>query len=264
MNLNDITTQLLFTTVPIWVEKIDGATMSGTGFIYNFPVADKPGQFIPLLITNQHVIAESKQGFIEIIEREGDLPSKTQRVRVQIPGSAQIPWQDSLLDLAAIPIGPVLNDLEKANKPAFFRSIGPELVPPANVQDELNALEEIVFIGYPSGLRDSKSAMPLIRRGITATPVWNDYEGTPTFLIDAGVFPGSSGSPVFILNQGAYATREGLSVGNRLLFLGVISQTILRPGDAKNAQVFLGLGKVIKSSSVKSFVERFVGTLKVT
>ena len=57
--------------------------------------------------------------------------------------------------------------------------------------------EEIVFIGYPSGLRDEHNSTPLIRRGITASPIWNDFGNDPIFLIDAGVYPGSSGSPVF-------------------------------------------------------------------
>jgi hypothetical protein len=36
------------------------------------------------------------------------------------------------------------------------------------------------------------------RRGMTATPPQLDYCGRPTFLIDASVFGGSSGSPVFL------------------------------------------------------------------
>lgn len=152
-----------------------------------------------------------------------------------------------------IPMGPLLNQLNDSGRSAFFRSVGPELVPYSSTVSELAAMEDVVFIGYPSGLRDEKNATPLIRRGITSTPAWNDFEGLPTFLIDAGVFPGSSGSPVFILNQGAFATRSGLTIGNRLLFLGVITQTMLRTSPDGN--VFLGLGKVVRSDAVREFID---------
>jgi hypothetical protein len=253
VNLNDISTQLLFTTVPIWVEKPGGTTVSATGFIYNVPVVDKPGQFIPLLLTNHHVVDGAIRGLLELVERVGDQPAPSKRVRAQLDAGQLTARVDAALDLAAVPLGPLLNQLEQSGRPVFFRSIGPDLMPSQSAIDDLAAMEEIVFIGYPSGLRDVRNATPLVRRGITATPVWNDFEGDPAFLIDAGVFPGSSGSPVFILNQGAYATKEGLTVGNRLLFLGVLSHSIIRP--EPNSNVFLGLGKVVKSGAVRSFVD---------
>ena len=50
MNINDISTQLLFTTVPIIAQKQDGGISSGTGFI--FSIIEGDGTSIPLLITN--------------------------------------------------------------------------------------------------------------------------------------------------------------------------------------------------------------------
>lgn len=259
MNLSDISTQLMFTTVPIWVEKAGGLTSTGTAFIYNVPVANQPGQLIPLLVTNRHVVEGARNGLIELVERDGDAPRQT-RLRAAMPAEMILKYTDEELDLVAVPLGPLLNQLETEKKPVFFRSIGPELIPNADAVSELAALEEIVFVGYPSGLRDRHSGMPIIRRGITATPVWNDLDNTPMFLIDAGVFPGSSGSPVFILNQGAYATKGGLTVGNRLLFLGVITQSMLRP--EKNGAAYLGLGKVVKSTALKPFIERVVDEMQ--
>ncbi|MFR3321383.1 MAG: hypothetical protein ACLTSZ_09905 [Lachnospiraceae bacterium] len=76
------------------------------------------------------------------------------------------------------------------------------------------AIEDITFIGYPSGLYDSVNKLPIIRQGITATPIWNQFNGENVFLIDAGVFPGSSGSPVFIYNHGSYPTKDGIAIGD--------------------------------------------------
>jgi hypothetical protein len=198
---------------------------------------------------------------VEFVERSGLEPDRSRRLRVELDSATLAAHTSSELDLAVIPIGPALNQLEAAGRPAFFRSVSPDLIPTAEAREQLAALEEIVFIGYPSGIRDEKNASPLIRRGITSTPVWNDYEGKPTFLIDAGVFPGSSGSPVFILNQGGYVTKNGVSLGNRLLFLGVISQTMIRKGAAN--ETFLGLGHVVRSDALGGFLDKVIKLLVV-
>ncbi len=67
-----------------------------------------------------------------------------------------------------------------------------------------------------------------MRRGVTATPLQIDYEGKQRFLVDASIFPGSSGSPVFICNSGGYANRGNFNVGTRVYFLGVISAVLIR------------------------------------
>lgn len=262
MNLDDLSTQLLFTTVPIWTESPSGGTTSATAFVYNVPVPGKPEQSVPMLVTNHHVVNGAKRGLIELIERADGQPNRDKRVRVELSAMQLGQYLSTELDIALIPLGPILNQLENSGRPAFFRSVTPDIIPTSEVLSELAAMEEVVFIGYPSGLRDEANANPLIRRGITATPVWNDFQGKPTFLIDAGVFPGSSGSPVFILNQGAYATKSGLVVGSRLLFLGVICQSMVRTDLGK--ETFLGLGQVVRSSALRNFIDHAVQPLLAT
>jgi S1-C subfamily serine protease len=259
VNLDDISTQLLFTTVPLWVKKPQG-TVTGTGFIYNVPVPGDATKLIPLLITNFHVVEGALEAVIELVERKGDAPLLQSRVRAQLNASVLLATTDQRLDLAIVPLGPLLNQLEASGRPAFFRAIGPEIIPSATVVNDLAAVEEIVFIGYPSGLRDEHNSTPLVRRGITASPVWNDFGNEPVFLIDAGVYPGSSGSPVFILNQGSYPTRTGLAVGTRLLFLGLITSTMLRTESAGNA--YLGLGRVVKASAIAPTIDAFVRSVQ--
>lgn len=259
MNLNDLSTQLLFTTVPIWTELANGGRQSATAFVYNVPIPSKPDQSVPLLITNHHVVKGAKRTLVEFVEGDGAKPVREKRVRVQFDEQTAVQYANAELDVAVIPLGPALNQLQQAGKPAFFRSVTPDIIPTAEVLAKLAAVEDILFIGYPSGLRDETNSNPLIRRGITSTPVWNDFQGRPTFLVDAGVFPGSSGSPVFILNQGSYATAEGIAIGNRLLFLGMICQSIIRT-DAKK-ETFLGLGQVIRSSALRDFIDSIVQPL---
>lgn len=254
MNLNDLSTQLLFTTVPIWTELESGETKSATSFIYNVPIKEKPGISIPLLITNYHVVNGANRGIIELIGRDSEKPNIKNRIHVELTSEQLNKHVNNYLDVALIPLGPVLNQLDNSGRPIFFRSVTPDIVPSPDVLSELAAVEDIVFIGYPSGLRDETNATPLIRRGITSTPAWNNFQGKPVFMIDAGVFPGSSGSPVFIFNQGAYATKNGLTVGSRLLFLGVICQSIVRT--ETNKEVYIGLGEVVRSTDLRDFIDR--------
>lgn len=259
MNLNDLSTQLLFTTVPLWVRKTQGV-VTGTGFIYNVPVPNDLARSIPLLITNYHVVEGALEGIIELVERSGDEPVLQKRVRAQIDPSVLLAHTDPRLDVAIVPLGPLLNQLDAGGRPVFFRSVGPEIVPSQEVVADLAAVEEIVFIGYPSGLRDEHNSTPLVRRGITASPVWNDFGNEPVFLIDAGVYPGSSGSPVFIMNQGSYATKTGLHVGTRLLFLGLITSTMLRA--EASGPAYLGLGRVVKASALRTVIDAFASTAR--
>jgi hypothetical protein len=255
MNLEDISTQLLFTTVPVWTLRGDGTQSSGTGFILSLPVIGVTNQQVPLLVTNAHVVRGAQKGLLDFVERDGSGPKRGARLRIEVDSVTLTSFVDESIDLAIVPIGGLLNLLEQGGRPAYFRSVSLDVIPTDEVISNLGALEEITFIGYPSGLYDEHNVSPIIRRGITATPPWNDFQGLPAFLIDAGVFPGSCGSPVFILNQGAYATPGGLNVGSRLLFMGVLSEAILRT-EANLPPVFLGIGRVIKAARVRQFAEQ--------
>ncbi|HVA89443.1 MAG TPA: serine protease, partial [Chloroflexota bacterium] len=88
--------------------------------------------------------------------------------------------------------------------------------------EQLAAMEDVVMVGYPIGLWDNLNNFPLLRRGISASHPAVDFCGKPEGVIDIGAFPGSSGSPVLILNEGTFATPNGYSIGSRMILLGVL------------------------------------------
>ena len=50
-----------------------------------------------------------------------------------------------------------------------------------------------------------------------------DFENKAQFLIDAAIYGGSSGSPVFVYNQGTYSKPDGsVYPGTRLKLIGII------------------------------------------
>ena len=87
---------------------------------------------------------------------------------------------------------------------------------------ELSKMEDVTIVGYPDGIWDSYNNLPILRRGITATPICYDFENTPKFLIDAAIYGGSSGSPVFIFNQGSYSINNALYAGSRMKLVGIV------------------------------------------
>ena len=74
---------------------------------------------------------------------------------------------------------------------------------------------------YPIGLWDEKNNLPIVRRGMTATDPVIDYNGRQEFLIDAAVFPGSSGSPVYIADDNGQFVGS-VFVGPRVKLLGIL------------------------------------------
>ena len=94
-------------------------------------------------------------------------------------------------------------------------------------------------------------------------------------LIDASIFPGSSGSPVFLCNIGSYSPKgKGLVVGSRIFFLGVVTSVFIRkdlntielihiptgkiPVVATTQMVDLGI--VYKAIVIKELIEDFLKT----
>ena len=253
MNINDLSTQLLYTTVPVWGENRDGTQVSGTGFIFSLQDDSDKDKAIPFLVTNYHVLQNVEHGMVEFCTHENGIPQKEKGIRINFDSTVIDDNKLGDLDLIAIPIASALNNLFSQGINVFYKSINQDIIPNSKQLDSLSALEEITFIGYPSGLYDSYNKTSIIRKGITATPLWNNFQNTPTFLIDANVFPGSSGSPIFILNQGSFATADGVTIGSRLYFVGIVAETIVRSGTT-----YLNLGSAIHSNAMLTEINKLI------
>lgn len=91
------------------------------------------------------------------------------------------------------------------------------------------------MVGFPNGLWDNAHNLPIYRRGITASHPEVDFRGKPELLLDIPCFPGSSGSPVFVLNaKGRTDERGNVRVGEpRDLLLGVASGAVTQGPDGQ-------------------------------
>lgn len=273
MNVTSIAEQLFFTTVRIDTVTDSGAQGSGTGFLYAQKYGD---QTFPFVVTNKHVVRGMKAGWLNFLQRDGDKPKLGSGFRLEIQG-----WPDAWfghpspeVDIAVCPFAPLENYIKQQNNvDLFYRYVGSELIPSQTAFHSVDAIESVTFIGYPNGIWDKSNFLPVARRGTTATPLVVDFENTPRFLIDASVFGGSSGSPVFLLNQGMYCDKSGTTnIGSRCFFLGVIASVFFRrqfnqivavpiPTHAQpmaEQQEMIDLGIVFKARTVVETVEAFL------
>ena len=175
------------------------------------------------------------------------------------------------VDVAITPFVPILNYIHKQGVQIFYKSIPDSLIPNEESLKRIDAIEEVLFIGYPCGLWDQRNFIPIVRKGVTATPIYIDFNGEKQFLIDASVFPGSSGSPVFLYNVGTFWDRKTKAtvVGNRLLFLGILSHVFQMPDtgeviiSSKNMPLvktkqLLDIGIVFKAETIIETIRCFL------
>lgn len=217
------TEQLAFSTVRIEVVTEEGSG-TGTGFFFNFLSDGK--QSIPVIVTNKHVVKGSFQGtFLLTLANNDGTPNIGSYVPVSLDNfeGRWIFHPDDGVDLAIMPIAPILTEASRKGFKPFIIQIDKTNIPSGDQLKELTAVEDILMVGYPIGIWDKKNNYPIFRRGITATHPANDYNGKQEFMIDAACFPGSSGSPVFLCNIGNYVDKKGNTViGSRFYFLGIL------------------------------------------
>lgn len=268
---------LAFSTVQIKVElNNDNATGTnteycmGTGFFFSFVLEDKT--HIPVIVTNKHVVSGAKRGSFILTNTNNDgTPNTTSHINVSLDSfeSRWIVHPDSSIDLAIMPIAPLINEVLSKGFTPFFRTLYKSLIPTDEQLERLTTVEDIVMVGYPIGISDSYNNYPIFRKGITATHPANKYEGRDEFMIDAACFPGSSGSPVFILDIGSYVDKRSGSPlwGDRFYFLGILYAgpqytatgeiKIVTIPDRKSTltqtYIPINLGNVIRSSKLIDF-----------
>jgi hypothetical protein len=267
MKMDSAINNLLFSTVRIEAQLVDDKSV-GTGFAVIYQHKEKQ---YPFIVTNKHVIQKSTDASFFFTRADGKTPIIGSRFTIFMD-NIEKNWYfnpDEDVDIAITPLAPILEKIDKLDEKIFFQSIPLSLIPTKEQEEDFSALEEIIFIGYPSGIYDTRNLLPIIRKGTSATPISIDYEGKPAFLIDASVFKGSSGSPVFIYNEGAYTTNKGLCIGTRIHLLGILSSVLIlnekkaidfdeipssQTSFIKTEQM-LDLGCVIKSSKINETIE---------
>lgn len=272
MNLS-LSEQLTYSTVRIECKLKDGRTGTGTGFFFKF-LEKENGEHVPGVITNKHVVKNALKGKLIITKaNDNNEPIDTEHFTVEFDNFESF-WQfhpEDEVDLCAMPIAPFLRAAEARGEKLFYIPFTKELLPTEKHKEELSALEDVLMIGYPNGIWDEINNMPIFRKGSTATPPLYDYNGRKEIMIDIAAFPGSSGSPVLIFNEGGYRDKKGNTYlgANRIILLGVLyagpqsiaeGEIIMTPNFQKPtilSKIPNNLGLIIKAERILELEELF-------
>lgn len=199
MKLRSQGKQLLFSTVRIETTAVDGTPVgSGTSFVFRDP--DSVSGHELFLVSNKHVIKSGWNAYLFFTKQSEDgKPILGDYFTVHMEGF-EVQWcghPDENVDVAVMPLSWQIDFIAKDNCRPFLRPISVDDLASESDFVKLDIASPVVFVGYPNGMFDQKHYTPIVRQGFVATPAELDFNGEPVFLIDASVFPGSSGSPVF-------------------------------------------------------------------
>jgi Trypsin-like peptidase domain len=230
LNTDTASASLFYSTVRIVCTASDGSKNLGTAFFFEF--RDSPGMCLPLVITNKHVVEGSDfSDFLVHLDIQSDDPRIDQGnapsgnsipVRVATQGS----WMfHPTADLCALPIATLLDAAEKDSQRIFYRPLYDSHLPSESDSKYISAIESVLMVGYPTGIWDSRNNLPIVRQGITASPPNVDYQGEPIGIVDIACYPGSSGSPIVILHDGAYFMGKAMCIPSapHIRLLGILS-----------------------------------------
>lgn len=254
--------QLLYTTLR--VERLDthGNILTiGTGFILSRPVDET--QLKLYLVSNKHIILGADAiAFTFSNGNNGQpIPGKSTRITISEIKDKIIGHLNPDIDIAVLEFTNLFN---LYSGKFFFKCIHYDMLSTFD-EPELSVAENVLFIGYPENRYDVVNNLPLIRQGLIASNPKNDYNGNPVFIIDAQVFPGSSGSPV-IIDLTYENMRNGqiiLGGDRKIKVLGIVAETMIRnnqlqavqTGVRVTVQEVLGLGVVFKSTAIKELID---------
>ena len=223
-----VTELLSYGTVRIECTDINNQETAGTGYVVEFEKDGDTNTSITALITNKSVIKGAEKGRLVFTqETEDGAPDVRNHHKVSL-SQFEKKWvmhPDPAVDLCALPIDKLVLKAEAKGIQLFYPVITMDLIPTEKQLDELDTMETITTAGYPDGLWDAVNNRPVLRSGVTATHPIMDYNGKQEFLIDAPTMPGTSGSPVFIIDENGYIDRDGnyYPDEDRILFLGTLS-----------------------------------------
>lgn len=212
---DQIADQLVYSTVRIVCR--DKTTLSrGTGFFMRRYFPDKTN--INAIVTNNHVVDGYDYAEITLagIDENG-MPDDKNHVTITINDlqKRRISHPDKNIDVCLLFVNDKIEEYEKAGKSVYYKAVGTEMTLLPTDYDSLTSIEDVIMIGYPNGIMDTYNNKPVVRKGITATSLKLDYNGTPDFMVDIACFYGSSGSPVFLRKEGLAkeTTDKGLTIG---------------------------------------------------
>lgn len=240
---------------------------TGTGFYYFFDdtFTDQNGKLQEGgtarigIITNKHVV-ENLDDMVYYFNSsiEGETGYKSEEIRIPLDSNSVIPHPDPSIDLCVILTDELVDRIKSSGRKLHLYPVRSNIRINEDDYKNMETIQDLLMIGYPRGIWDSVNNLPIMRRGINATPLYENYQGQNAFAVDIASYHGSSGSPIFIYDKGFYLDNNNFVPGNRLIFVGVLSsghKTTTIINDKLSIDEMLHIGIAIKANAIDVFEE---------
>lgn len=261
------------------------AHISGGGFFYHKFSDEKEAGTGPRwryvekmwLVTNRHIA-------LPTFHKKEYLPDQFTFNLRKIDSNEQLKWEpitlsktafqerakfhvDSRVDICVIDVLDLLMEKSKSGERLLqWYSVSKEHLP-GNNNIFIEVADDIIIAGYPESFYDEINLYPIVKSGIIASKWGAFFNGEPCFLIDAKLFPGSSGS-IVVSKPTDIAIIDGRPIyakEKQFAFLGIFSEDSFQydiAGDVSNSDNFqqsLNLGTVWYGHLVEEIIEKGVG-----
>ena len=199
----------------------------GTGFFVYRKILDNDqkvtDRVIPFLVTNKHVISCKKQIYVRLKSNESN---KLFTVPINLIENGDKNYKEHPnpnIDIAVVSINGAF--LEQNN--ILFRGFDIDDNSMTSAELRENGIDEgalIYMLGFPMGLVNENSLLPICRLGCIARINEDQINDTNSFLADIQNFPGNSGSP--IINRIEINTLAGTKNLNKTMLIGIVHSYI--------------------------------------
>lgn len=204
----------------------------GTGFFVGRSI-DDPNKVVPFLVTNKHVLQLSKQIVVRIKENDSERLIEMDVILEKdgLPSYKIHPQND--IDIAVLQLdASVILD-----KNLIFQGFNIDTQALSSVELREEGVDEgslIYMLGFPMGLVNHTSNLPLCRLGCIARMSEAQINENHNILVDVQNFPGNSGSPI-VLRPDTSAIIGTKSL-NRSVLVGIIHSYIPYQEQLVNSQ----------------------------
>lgn len=250
----------------------DGIEKSGSGFVVFKETNKNNHTGLQFLITNLHILRQST-GSVKMRFFRSDYSNVNTKMELTIQFKDEngnylpnVRMNQNKEDLVAIDI---TEDFIKDQIQG--QSLPYQLLATKDTLKKYNISigDDIYMIGYPNAIFDNQNYSPVFRYGIIATIPTEGYnfnlrlqnkynfpKFTPGFLIDAGVFEGSSGSLVVLKPQIGKVYNGFINMGTPPPYiLGIVYKSIPIDDDSPQNIQRLGLGVVYSAQTIKDTID---------
>ena len=253
--------------------------INGTGFLVFGEVGISKAKVY--LVTNRHLLppeGQPKDIQLRLVVRQSDGAARIDEISVPIVGSdgKYLPsihlHPDPATDVAAVNIssaafGSKFESLIAAIMTGRYLEKSMLLPKERMGAEGIGLGSQVYILGYPAAIVDPRNVSPVLRVGVISTDPQDGFNfnqelqrsmGFPEhingFLLDANIYPGSSGSLVVLATESCGCNN---SPSRRAYILGIVSGSIPIFDSSLNVFSRIGLGMVYSADTIREVLDSF-------